>query len=413
MLGGTEKLSLKGPNGAAYSAEAGAVRFSVEELFKGEFTDKTTIDVASMASSSCGPYGLIRGERYLVYAYASQQDPNQLHTGVCTRTIKLDSSYAKEDLDFLRSLPPPGVGGNIRGNLWVDTRSAGRATPLPNVKVNIRGEDKRVVSAFTDEKGGFEVKFLKPGKYRVEPELPAHYTTEHEFEEVLVEDRGTAGVGFEAYINGRVSGRVVDKDGRGYNWALLEMAGSGKTVYGHSTGEDGAFEVEGAPPGEYLLYIQTQRAGEEDSGNFYYPGTFKREEAEPVKLGLGEKVEGLEFALPDEFKVRTIEGQVTWEDGRPAGEVNVLLICPRSARPGGFVIEDSEVRAGTDKEGRFRIEAFTGEVYWLEARGGSIVGEKGEYVAMHSRPRRLSVSEDLKGIKLVLSEKGDSGGCPK
>ena len=412
MLGGTEKLSVKDQDGKSHSIEAGAVRFTVEEVFKGDVANETTIEIASMNGTSCGPYGLKLGERYIVYAYGSEKDEKILYSGVCTRTGPVSSSYAKEDLDFLRNLPPAGTGGNLRGRIWADLRGGG-ATPLPNVKVNIRSPDNQVITVTTDKEGEFEVKKLKPGKYRAEPEFPEYYTSSREFEEVTVDDRGTAGVGFEAYLNGRVLGRIIDKDGRGFNSVFLKLVGSGKTVYGHSTGEDGRFEIEGAPPGEYVLYIEMQNEDYKKNKNFYYPGTFSREEAAVIKVGLGEKVEGTEFLLPDEYKVRTIEGQVTWEDGEAASETEVMLLCPRSAKPDGFAVEFSPTSTHTDEQGRFQLEGFTGEIYWLEARGSKKGRKKDEFIKLRSPSRKIVLSENLKSIKLVLSENGFNGGCGK
>lgn len=412
MLGGTEKLSVKDRDGSSHFIEAGAVRFTVEEVFKGDVAGEVTIQIASMNGTSCGPYGLTRGERYIVYAYGSKKDEKTLYSGVCTRTTPVSSSYAKEDLDFLRNLPPAGAGGNLRGRIWADLR-AGGATPLPDVKVNIRRADNQVITVTTDKEGEFEVKKLGPGKYKVEPEFPANYTSNREFEEVTVDDRGTAAVAFEAYLNGRVLGRIVDRDGRGFNSAFLKLVGSGKTVYGHSTGQAGWFEVEGAPPGAYVLYIEMQNEDNKKNKNFYYPGTYSREEATAIKVGLGEKVEGIEFILPDEFKVSTIEGQVAWEDGKPAANVEVMLLCPRSGKPGSFVVEFSPTIARTDEQGRFQLEGFTGEIYWLEARGSKKGSKKDEFIEVHSPSREIVLSDNLTNIKLVMSKNGFSSGCGK
>src|SRR5688572_28641571 len=326
MLGGTEKLSIKGQGAKPRVIEAGNVRFAVEEVFKGGVEDEATIIIASNEGTSCGPYGLQRDQRYLVYAYADQKDEKILYSGVCTRTMTTDSKYAKDDLDFLRNLPPPGVGGNIRGRIWADLR-AGGATPLSDIRVNIRTGDEQPITVFTDKEGQFEVKQLKAGKYKVEPEFPANYTSERKYAEVNVDDRGTAGVGFEVYIDGRVSGRMVDTEGNTFNSIFLKMVGAGKTVYGHSNGEDGGFEVKGAPAGEYILYVELQSTDYKENKHYYYPGTFEREKAAVIRVGKGEKIEGLEFPLPDGFKVRTVEGEVLWKDGTIAANVEVMLLC--------------------------------------------------------------------------------------
>ena len=412
MLGGTQKLSSTDRNGKQFTIEAGKVRFAVEEVFKGGNAEELTIDIESNEGTSCGPYGLKRGERYIVYAYGSESDKKILSTGVCTRTDLAASKYAKEDLDFLRNLPPPGSGGSLHGQIWADLRGGG-ATPLPDVRVKIRGADEQVITAFTDQKGEFKVKQLKPGKYKVEPEFPPNYTSEKKFLEVNVDDRGIASVGFEAYIDGKVTGRVLDKDGNSFNSIFLNMDGGGKSLYGHSTSQDGSFKVEGAPPGEYVLYLEMQ-GPDYSKKPYYYPGTFQREKATVIRVGLGEQVEGLEFRLPPAYLVRTVEGEVTWMDGTAAAKVEVHLLCPHSPDPKGFAVEFAPTTTYTDDQGRFRLEGFAGETYWIEARGMKEGKKPEETIQMHTPSRKLSLDDNVKNLKLKLSKDGMFGdGCSR
>ena len=412
VLGGTEQLSSQDQSGESHTIEAGQVRFVVEEVFKGSLANETTIEIASHKGTSCGPYGLKRGERYVVYAYGSEKDSENLYSGVCTRTAPIDSSYAKVDLEFLRNLPPAGTGGKIRGRIWADLR-AGGATPLPNVKVSIRSSDAQVITLITDKEGNFEVERLKPGRYRVEPTFPAHHTSDHQFAEVTVDDLGTATVGFEAHLDGKVSGRLTDKNGRGFNSAFLHLVAESKSVYGHSVGRNAGFDAEGVPPGEYVLYLEMEGSDSTNAKEYYYPGTFKREDAAVIKVELGEAVEGLEFRLPDDVEVRTVEGQVNWADGKPAAGVEVMLLCPTSAKVDGFVVESFPTHTRTNEQGRFQLEGFTGEVYWIEARGSKKGAKQDELLQVHSPSRKIVLSENLKGTTLVLSEKGFSGSCGK
>jgi len=80
MLGGTQRFSVKDDDGTMSAIEAGQVRFSVEEIFKGSNAEELTIQVDSHAGTSCGLYGLSRGERYVVYAYAYNPDDKLLST---------------------------------------------------------------------------------------------------------------------------------------------------------------------------------------------------------------------------------------------------------------------------------------------------------------------------------------------
>ena len=405
MIKGTERFSVKDNDGKSVSLEAGTIRFAVQESFKGEVVGEVSLEVASMRGTSCGPYGLRRGIVYLVYGYASKQDPQTLYTGVCTRTIEAASEYAKEDLKFLRNMPPPGTGGNLRGRVWADLR-AGGATPLTNVTVTVVGPDQQELKAFTNDKGDFEIKFLKPGKYVITPTLPEHYYSDHPSREITIEDRGTAAVGFEAYMDGSVVGRVVDKEGNPFNSVFLHF-GNKAATYGHSTGEDGEFKVEGVPPGDYYLYLELENSDYKKNKYYYYPGTLNREEAKVFEVGLGEKIEGVVFTLPEGFNIRLVEGQVTWKDGRPAANVDIMLLCPENSRPDGFRVEFGPTSGKTDENGNFKLEAFTGETYWIEARAS------GENVEFHSRSRQIQVTDHVRDLRVVLSEKGYFGeGCP-
>ena len=404
MLGGTHKLSPETQAGKPIVIEAGEVRFSVDEIFKGSETNGITVHIESNEGTSCGPYGLTRGERYIVYAYASQDD-KVLYTGVCTRTKTVASEYAKEDLDFLRNLPPPGVGGEIQGEIWADFKTvSGGASPVSDVRVKISGPDDQVITSFTDKNGQFKVKQLKPGKYKVEPEFPPNYAGREKFQEVTVSDRGTAAVGFEVYVDGKILGHMVDADGKGFNYVFLHLSGGGKESYGHSTGEDGRFDFEGVPPGEYVIYLELQARDYKQNKPYFFPGTFEREKASVVRLGLGEQVDIFDFRLPEEYRVRTIEGEVVWPDGTPAANVNVALFCPRNKKPGGLVIEFGRTDTTTDEQGRFRLEGFKGETYHLEARGEKAGKKEGEMIPLHAAMRNFSFESDLNNVKLKLSE---------
>ena len=410
MIGGTEKFSTTDSAGKSRPVEAGAVRFAVQELFKGSLGNEVSLRIDSMRGTSCGDYGLTRGEVYLVYAYENESNKAELYTGVCTRTSAVTNKYVAEDLTFLRSMPAAGSGGNLRGRIWVDARNAkgGGAEPLRNVKIRVRGVDGTTKIVTSNENGEFELARIKAGKYRVEPEVPDTYYLEEDFEDVEVADRGTASVGLEVYFAGEVSGRLVDKVGAGYDFAFLHFnsTNGAKQVYGHSDGGNGAFSVDGVPPGEYILFLELSHEDSDKNKNYYYPGTFDRSEAKPVTVGLKGKVTGLSFVLPEEYQVRTIEGRVFWKNGKPAGGVEVNLLCPRSTKPGGFAIEFGAQSTESDETGRFRIQGFTGETYWIEARG------EGSDGAFHSPSKRAVITDNIANLKLVLSEKGSFGsGC--
>jgi hypothetical protein len=416
MLVGTEKLQETDGTGKQITIEAGNVRFAVEKAFKGDVKGEITIEIASMAGTSCGPYGLVRNESYVVYAYRNKKDRTVLYTGVCTRTISVESKDAKEDLDFLRTLPPPGTGGKLEGRIWYDSKVmwGGAAVAMPNLKVIIRDSNNKEFVVTTDKNGKFEIEKLKVGTYQVEPQIPENFYVKKNFQTVEVADRGTATVGFEAYYTGNVSGRVVDKNGDTYNSIFLHLLstdGEEKNIYGHSIGENGEFEFEGVPPGNYLMFLELQHDDYEKDRNYYYPGTYDQATATVIKVGLGGKVEGIKFTLPREYEVRTIEGQVIWENGKPAAKAEVTLRCPTGLASNRLAIEFGAKSTETDDNGKFRLEVFAGETYWLDA---SILKPAGKdtFREYYSKSKRILVKENVRNEKLVILKKnGASETC--
>jgi len=407
MLGGTEQFTFKNP---VDKFEAGDVRFKVIEIFKGGASETITVHIASMKGTSCGPYGLVRGTQYVVYAFATETKPEVLYTGVCTRTAEIASKNAKDDLAFLRNLPPPGAGGTIEGIVRADVRER-RTRPMPNLKIKITRAGGKPTVVLTDKEGDFRISGLKAGKYTVEVALPENYTTEDAVHTIDLNDRGKAVTGFELYINGRITGRIVDRTGRPYNDIFLHLEdGEKRSLYGHSTRKNGQFEVYGVPPGSYVLYLRLEGDHWDKERPYYYPGTFDKSKARTIDVGLARSVDVADFPLPDGYNVRIIEGQVLWNSGKPAAKVEVNLLCPTSVTKGGFVVEFGARSTQTDDEGRFRIEGFTGEWYILEARAGQPSND-GEERLLHSPALKVQLDRDMKDLTLRLSKPGHSSGC--
>ncbi|MEK7723822.1 MAG: hypothetical protein AAB336_05705 [Acidobacteriota bacterium] len=416
MLGGTEKHTIKNEKGNSYIIESGKVRFQVQKVFKGNVSKQVTVDIASMKGTSCGTYGLKRGITYLVYGYGDKENTNNLYTGVCTRTNPIPNEYTKEDLKFLENLPPIGTGGNLTGSIWSDLKRGG-ATPFDKLKINVIDESGKVLTVFTNKEGDFELKRLKAGKYRVEPQLPEFFTIGKEIKEVEIVDRGCSSVGFEAEMTGKILGRMVDADDKPYNSIFLRLTflenidNSYTSIYGHSFGKNGEFDVEGVPPGKYVLYLELENNDyKKGQKRYFYPGTFNLKDAKILEVGLGGKIEGLKFILPDEYRVRTVKGNVTWADGTPASKVRVMLLCPQNIKKDGYKVEFSPPTTETNEQGNFELQGFTGESYWVEVRGEKDYEDKTVRV-FHSPAKKIEIQNDISNLKLVLSENGFSAGC--
>lgn len=410
VMEGSEKVELRHKSDTSEINVAGNVRFAVLETFKGKLADEINLSIKSNINTSCGPYALTQGQTYLIYAYG---ESGKLSTGVCTRTKSI--AGADEDLQFLRNLPAEGSGGKLSGSIWAD-KGDPETTPLSGVTVIIQNAETQPIKVVTDKEGDFELTGLKAGKYTVRPILPKFYEIEAPTEEVTVSDRGCAGVAFEAKLNGHISGRAFDVNQRPVEMMLiLESADPEKKdlhVLGHSyASRNGQFEITGVPPGKYVLYYELQAEDFHNRKQYFYPGVKTQEEATVITIGLGQNLEGLNFQIPAEFVAQSIEGTVVWPDGSPAVGVEVMLLCYKNPQPGGHVLEFGPPADTTDKQGRFNLQGFKGISYWIEARGRQTSPTIKESEGMHSPARQLIVQQDMKDLKLVLSEQGFSGSC--
>jgi hypothetical protein len=305
MLGGTEKVREFTKDGQSLSVEAGQVRFSVEEAFKGVTASAITIYVASMKGTSCGDHGLTRGERYVVYAYAP--DSGGLSDGPCSRTRAIE--HANADVEFLHNLPKEGIGGRLSGHVGIDI--GGRENPpLPNVTITVRNE-KQGYEVVTDANGDYALAAIKPGRYQVVLNLPKGYLCDTETREVLIDDRGCAKETFWTEVDSSISGRVVDVMGRvaPATLTLVSMQDQQRKFRGFAH-EDGEFNIAGIEPGRYLLYVEILSAGKE--GVFFYPGVDERDRAGIFEVGMGQNLTGYTFTLPDKLVAQVIEGVLFW-----------------------------------------------------------------------------------------------------
>ena len=407
MVSGTEKVERTDSNGGR-SIKAGTVRFDVEETFKGVIGTEVYLSVSSNKGTSCGPYGLIRGERYLIYAFGS---PEKMSTGACTRTNLVPN--ADEDMTFLRQLPETGSGGRLYGSVWADKKD-GHATSLTGVTLIVRGDGGQEFKPRTNDQGEFELAHLKPGKYEVEVVWPEHYESDRSTEEVTVSDRGCTAVGFEGKLNGHLRGTVFDSHRRPASVMLhllpFDSSDELRAITGFSH-QDGSFNIRGIPPGRYLLFFALLSDGWKNNQKYFYPGVKARAEASVIKIGLGEDISDYDFQLPLEYSVQTVEGFVVWPDGSPAAEVEVMLLCPQSPLPQGLNVEFGPPRTRTDERGIFRLQGFKGHSYSIEARAEKAAPSGLTRSELHSPSQQLLLKEDLRNVKLVISEKGFTGGC--
>jgi Carboxypeptidase regulatory-like domain len=375
-----------------YEFQKRLVSFAVEETFLGP--QKTSAEVITgMGGGDCG-VGFKRGERYLVYAYTNPQD-NKLYTSICMRTRAL--SQAGEDLQYLRGLSsaPPGV--RIYGEVqryWSGVNAGRQPESMAGIKVSIDGTKKRV-ELMTDLKGRFSAGGLPGSVYKVKISLPQGLMSYSPEREIKVADRGCAMVLFDIVSDGRLSGRVLDFNGRPMPNVEIALCNSEEKMYrcklsNAYSDKDGLYEFKAIPPGRYALgvWFDGLEIRNRPSQQIYYPGVDNIDQATIVTIDEGEKVEMNDLVLPPPRVEHSVEGVVEWPDGKPVQNAGIEYL-PVNV-PAGY-------GAKSDQEGRFSFKISDGLKIKIRARGEI---EWGKYI--YSDWVETSVmGEDVK-VKIVL-----------
>jgi len=369
------------------------VRMTVVRAYKG--VDGEEVEVGTPGSSAACGYGFADGQRYLVYAYRSSEDEG-LSTNLCTRTRPL--SRADEDLEYLDNLDKAAPGSTIYGGAMLYAMDLGKMTsvlrPMAGMTVAIEGEDRHF-EIVTDSEGQYNVGALPAGSYEIRAALPDHLrdTAEHK---VKVVDRGCAEEDLVIRPDGRISGKIVDCEGRPAAGMKMELISADPPeenvhrfgLWAHAD-QEGRYEFELVPPGRYLLGINVDWAP--TRGNpyppTYYPGVADSSEAQVVVMDEGTRMEGFDINLPPKLAERRIRGQVVRRDGSAAAGAKIVCeISPtygKSAESG---------HSDTYTDGRFDVCGLDGLTYLI----------KGRMESLSTRQVAVKPSENMEPIKLVL-----------
>ncbi len=422
----TEKYR-KGEGDDGWDARDRVVRFSVEEVFRGEVVQEASIAATELLPTPIklpdgSPGGMKHigggdceyrfkpGERYVVYASFDKTRAGRLRVGLNrSRTL----AQAAEDLAFLRGLKTADpTAGRVYGRIIRrdrDLESGNYADPAPVEGVSVRvsgagGTPARV--ATTNREGFYQVTGLAPGEYDVRAEMPETLAAYGERKARIVA-RGCAEVDFNTHFDGRVSGRVTDAEGRllaELKIDLIGAAGPGislKGVWAH-TDREGRYELKGVPPGRYLLGfgLGSEPDARAPFPRTYYPGAAGVAQATTLEVGPGQKLNLFDLRLPPRHAERAVEVVVVWPDGRPVEDASLRL--ENDDYPWSSNATRQEKGEGA---GRYRVTGFDGVTYWVHAhvnlKGGS---------QMHAEPVKFVLGEGTGPFRLVIASQ--YGNCP-
>lgn len=286
--------------------------------------------------------------------------------------------------------PQTSATAAITGHVY----AADGKTPLRRAIVRISSSDlPKALATRTDERGRYEFR-----------DLPAHaiftltavktqylqleYGQRRAFEpgrQVTLAGQSLANVDFQLPRAAAIGGRLTDVSGEPIDqmWVLAmrrtyvdgrrRLVASGMAV----TNDIGQYRIAGLAPGDYFIVTRERGAApteftREPSGYpvSYFPGTVDVQQAQPVRLTVGEQASGINLALAP-MRTTTISGQVVGVDGRPSANARLSLLDHSTSGPGGNVGGG----ATADADGQFRIAGIRAGMYYLTAthernRGG-------------------------------------------
>ena len=368
------------PGETTFGMNARLVTGSVERVYKGnvKVKEKFTFLQEAWCPSTFNEIGI--DSEILLYLRAPKEQYHRWNISTCGRTKPV--LQATEDLLYLDNM------SKLRGKTRVSGNYGAWANPDINKahrKIRIvSASDGKVIETVTDEKGVFEIYDLRPGKYRLEPEIPEGWRIDRSSLKHLVstevpqdstiwarfvlDPQKHASVSFAFQPDNAVEGRIVGPTGSplantcAYLRRPKEILGDivalfrlGPLASGCSD-ENGRFRIEAITPGSYVLVLNVlgKPRSSDPFPRVFYPGTTELEKATPITIGLGQTVKDVNVAVPFLLDTVTVAGVLRRSDGQPVPKQEVRFESIGKPEIDGLVITE------TDEQGRFSLKILKG-----------------------------------------------------
>lgn len=305
--------------------------------------------------------------------------------GVALLVLSGASAEAQQPPPRDRS-PAPTVGtGTIRGHV-VDGATG---TEVARARVRLQGVAPHS-PVLTDSTGAFEFTKLPAAPYVLVADKSTYLIGRYPDPErslramrkmlTLREGQVVKNVTVKIFRGGVIAGRVVDAYGDPVESADVRVVSAAKEMGrmgwrgGVQTNDLGEFRISRLDAGRYLVAVMPQRTFNEDPPvpssqplaeplPTYYPGALSVDQAQPITIGKGQTVTGIEIVL-GEGTPTIVSGVVLSKEGPPvagSGDVNA-----RSVGAEGLAAFSGS-GTGIRPDGTFRLKLPPGE-YVLEAR---------------------------------------------
>jgi hypothetical protein len=214
---------------------------------------------------------------------------------------------AQNEIQTLRQLKALGNHGLLRGS--VRRGRFGDESPVPQAQVILeRFPDKLRFFATTDDSGRYEFQPLPAGRYNISVDPVGSFQPDGGTVDVAA--GGCWDLTLRRSPHARIAGRVRRSDGSPASGISVLILTEGDTGYNSSkTDQNGRYEFSGLEPGKYVIginfpdapvweYASCGGACDAPMASSYYPGTYSRSDALPIKLASDEKRDDVDFVIP-------------------------------------------------------------------------------------------------------------------
>jgi hypothetical protein len=285
----------------------------------------------------------------------------------------------------------------------------------------------------TNSDGRFEVRDLPAGAYSVKAARGGYLTLAHGQRRPgemgkplqLGEGQTVKGIDFALPRLGVISGRVVDETGEPMAkvsiWAMQfgRHQGARRLIPfvvpeeccwrgGHTTTDDSGQYSLVLPPGEFVVMGESRETWplESDAAQIFgyapsfYPGVTEPTEAQHIKVGVGQEVGNIDFALVA-GRTSRVSGTVMNAAGAPVANAPVALSHEVMGPQGGSVYPSSN-KAETGPDGRFSVNNVQAGEYLLVVRTAAA----NDQPAQQGRQMIQVAGVDLDGFVIVTGSGG-------
>lgn len=348
----------------------GMATIDVRRVWKGDVPAR--IAIPSGNGGSCRAV-FRAGGRYLVFADKTRD--GELDTS-CSATREWDGSG--RDVEFLASLSKPATGGRIFGTVQHQTTFGGglpepAVVPVATSVRLIGGTGQRTV---VSTGGAFDFSGLANGTYRVHIDVPQGFAGDDESSVKIAHSRDCSSETFVLNSNGRIAGRMVPGAGDSFPQRVRVTVARAFPDFARpdplfaAIRPDGSFEVDGLPPGDYVIGVNLKNTpvlGSEP--NSWMPDTwlaYASGSGTPrvFTIKAGERIDLGLWKLPAPARTVAASGFVTWEDGTPAVGV-VLRLIENTTRTESLYLPAEVV---TESDGHFSLPVLADRTYRVTAR---------------------------------------------